>query len=152
MSDSLADSVSVLREKISLDKVTYRSLRSESWDPPKDDPIPPQISIEIAFGENEEGEIDERKRARVSIGVVVEVPDGTVSVVVGAYYSIDVNHSVDMTSTTLTQYMNEHGILDIFPYVRSGVTDLSSKTLPGPIVLPLIRSGEVRFDLPPDGK
>lgn len=109
-------------------EMTYKSTFVTNFD----EAISPIFSIQI--GLNEENNRDAIVQLAVEIGNQSE--DDYIKVVIAGYFTFEADGEID--DDIIYKYYELNGTAILFPYLRSIVSDLTSKGEDSPIILPTI--------------
>jgi hypothetical protein len=83
---------------------------------------------------------------RVRMKIVVTVQQGEVLADVAAEYELREYQADDIADDVLLEFCNEVAIMHILPYTRHTIADLSQQVFGAPLLMPMLKRGDIRFD------
>lgn len=79
--------------------------------------------------------------------VNVQAPFGSIQVDVAAEY--EAPEPVTLSRDNVTEYLNNVSLMQLFPFIREAVNELSNKVAREPLLLPVFERGQMTLDLNP---
>lgn len=86
----------------------------------------------------------ENEKFAIRLITQTHVPNGVATVDVGAVYEL--NPARELSEELLVEFANLVGVMALVPYIRERTHELTAY-LKQPVVLPIIRAGELNFSL-----
>lgn len=129
-----------LLERSELATISFHEVSAKLFDGgAQSDPSPgAQVSLGLQHRSDPEG-------FGIRIVADIAVPNGEVRVTAAVDYKL--LKGVLPVQRVLELFANEVAIMTLFPYLREGVADISSKVLGAPIMLPIAHRGQIGFDV-----
>lgn len=87
------------------------------------------------------------RRFRTRFRVTAESDDVTIAVEPIAEYSVPEEDGDLLELSLLLEYANEVALMTMIPFAREAIADVTRKVLGSVVLLPVLRRGEVTFDL-----
>lgn len=115
--------------------------------------------LDDADGDGEEVEVDpkylmttetrdDRKGFRVSLDTSITAGVAHVRCTVHAEYELDQIDAEDIRGDTMQEFVNNVALMNILPFVRQGIADLTQRVFNAPLFMPIIKRGDLTFTLP----
>lgn len=106
------------------------------------------IDLQMAFARDDVETDSEVRRFRYRLTADVAHPEGTVSVESVAIYSISAEHEALLDDQQgMLDFGNHVALFAILPYLRQAISSLAMQVLGAPILLPILRRGELEFSV-----
>ncbi|QTF71247.1 hypothetical protein [Arthrobacter woluwensis] len=139
--------VEYLVQEINLTGISFYSLHSErSLSPAVGDGE--DIAIEPDYDLRVQPRNDGRG-FRVLLDTIINAPVGTISCGVAADYHHPEIALDDSWRPALAEFVNGVSLMHILPFTRQGIADLTQRTFDSPLIMPIIRRGELEFSVTP---
>lgn len=107
-----------------------------------------QIEVEPEYSLNVESR-EESPGFRIRLGIFVPLEIGEVRVTTVAYYDAE-GFDGELTLPLLIEYANEVAVMSMLPYLRHAIADLTQRIFGPPLVMPIVRRGELSFSVDDD--
>lgn len=137
----LASATEMLDAGVELESVEFFGLSatvSEDWDGPSDETfsVIPEMGLKYRRSDDEFG---------ARLFVKVDLGYGVASVDVSATYRFP--QQVSILDDAANEFANKVAVMALLPYARQALSDLTQRVFGEPIVLPILRQGQLRFDV-----
>lgn len=150
MHDSqLARDLNRLSKYITIQNVHFNELSIKAEHKEEEELRPPVFRLGIVIADDSQNPDPNLAIAQVALNVELIIPEGQVCVEPVATYQIPREHSEAFNPRALTAYVNETGLLHLLPFARQALLDLSVKVFQNPIVMPILTSQDLNFEIPP---
>ena len=105
-----------------------------------------EVQLDLAFSRPDDAE-SEQPEFQFRITARADHPTGRVIVACTTLYSVPREFAplLDDTRTTI-EFANREALLVAVPYIRQAMSDMALRVLGVPILLPVLRQGQVEFD------
>ncbi len=104
------------------------------------------IDLRLSFSRDDVGTDDEARCFRYRLLADVAHPEGTVSVESVAVYSVSPEFEALLDDQQgMLDFGNHVALFAILPYLRQAISNLALQVLGTPILIPILRRGELEF-------
>lgn len=138
-SQTLLD-LNAIAELVNVEFEELHARRTGRRDPDEDTPInvAPEYTLNVETRDDGPG-------FRISLRIFVQLGIGEVRVAAVAHYDAE-GFAGELTPPLLVEYANEVAIMTLLPYLRHAISDLTQRVFGPPLLMPIVRRGEVTFD------
>lgn len=99
--------------------------------------VAPTWSIEVQGSE---------RQFRVVIGTSISTPVGAITTTSFAEYTVS-DEAPELTERLLAEYVNEVAVMQLMPFIRQAVADVTQRVFGSPLLLPIQQRGQLRFEV-----
>lgn len=142
--DDLRDEVRSVVETAELENIAYlqvASTRNESDEQPSGPDSAQVDEFEFALKLTQS---DDHDQLIVRLKTNVDSPLHETTVEVGAIYTLD--PPSEIPEEVRLEFANLVGIMALLPFVREAVADVTRRVVGHPVIMPMIKAGELRFE------
>lgn len=111
---------------------------NEDWDASESpsESLSPEFGLKHRIAEKEFG---------VRLYVKIDMGIGVVNIDLHATYTFP--EEVEILTAGAAEFANKVGVMALIPYARQAIADVSQRVFGDPIVLPILKQGDLEFDL-----
>ena len=149
-SDDVLNQVRQLVQDCELTDIEYYEVSARSVI--ANDPPEPHIEDDKKYHFDvalQTGQFQENKSFAIRLHAQTHVLSGVATVDVGAIYEL--NHAREIPERLMVEFANRVGVMALIPYIRERTQELTAY-LKQPVVLHIMRAGDLHFDLPGDAE
>lgn len=106
----------------------------------QDAEIDPDYALGITLRDDSEG-------FRVRLETSISVPGGRIRCVVYAEYELDDARIGEESTDAMGDFINGVALMHLLPYVRQAISDLSMRVFNSPLLMPIMKRGDLGFSL-----
>lgn len=143
LADSGVTDVSELVDAASLTTITATRLICERFlgvDPEEGAEISPEYGLDI-------GTRPDAKGFRILLRTDIDVPIGRISCDVAAEYELEDRVLGKDSGEAMQSFINNVALMHILPFVRQSISDLTQRVFSAPLVMPIMKRGEIEFEI-----
>jgi hypothetical protein len=83
---------------------------------------------------------------RIRVKAVVDVPGGQVIADAGVEYEIHDYKASDISASVMLDFANDIAVMQLIPFLRHAIADLSQQVFGAPLLLPMLQRGDMHFE------
>lgn len=108
----------------------------------------PHFALQVDLEDLEEMAEGAPRRVRYGLKLELETTEGRIRIAVDARYEVPPEWAQRFSLSLAVEFANHVALMNIFPYMRQSLSDLSMRVLDNRILMPVYERGDVSFPVP----